>query len=229
MKIGLVYTGITEQLTDCVEREVLSVLGPEIEFLSWKDPSILQDLSITQGPSLSAAQKLYNLYFQAIQAGVSAILNICSSVGDLADAAAPLGEYFQVPIVRIDADMCRAAVQRHNHLAVIATLPTTMEPTKQMVLRAAEEQGKHIELSEILVNNAFGATPEQFWQAMLQSLGSIPEHCDALLLAQASMAYCAADLQKYFSKPVFSSPFFGALALQNALKKMEKISCTQLD
>lgn len=223
MKIGLIFTGMTKELVASVESAVCRTLGKDTVFLSWQDASILEDIRKAGCVTVDASAKLVSLYLEAAKAGVDAMLNVCSTVGEVADATASLGAYLQVPIVRIDADMCRAAVRDNNRIAIVATLPTTMAPTKRMVLRAAQEQKKTALLQEILVENAFGADPEQFWNAVLRTVGSAKEGWDAMILAQASMAYCAQALQDHFQKPVFTSPPFGALALRKALEKADTI------
>ena len=44
MKIGLVYTGVTPELIELVEREIRKQLGSNIELLSYKDPSIISEV-----------------------------------------------------------------------------------------------------------------------------------------------------------------------------------------
>lgn len=47
------------------------------------------------------------MFMKAVLDGADAILNICSSVGEVADAAQDIGKYTGIPIVRIDEEMCR--------------------------------------------------------------------------------------------------------------------------
>ena len=58
------------------------------------------------------------------------MLNLCSSVGEVADSAQDVAKYIGVPIVRVDEEMCREAVRKGQRIGVMATLPTTLEPTK---------------------------------------------------------------------------------------------------
>ena len=69
-----------------------------------------------------AAARLIGMYAAAVQQGADAILNICSSVGEAADAFQPAARYIGVPVVRIDEEMCREASRLGSRVGVLATL-----------------------------------------------------------------------------------------------------------
>lgn len=48
---------------------------------------------------------------KAAEEGVDAMLNLCSSVGEVADSVQDVAKYIGVPIVRVDEEMCREAVR----------------------------------------------------------------------------------------------------------------------
>lgn len=85
------------------------------------------------------AARLIGMYMKAAEEGVDAMLNLCSSVGEVADSAQDVAKYIGVPIVRVDEEMCREAVRKGQRIGVMATLPTTLEPTKGTILRMARE------------------------------------------------------------------------------------------
>ena len=133
-------------------------------------------------------------------------------------------KYLGVPIVRIDEEMCREAVRRGNRIGVMATLPTTMNPTCNTVRRMARECGKHVEITECLVEGAFGLDQEQFRSRMEECAGSIADAVDVIVFAQGSMAYCEQYIANRYHKIVLSSPRFGAAALRRALEDKGCIS-----
>ena len=100
---------------------------------------------------------------------------------------------------------------------MIATLPTTLAPTKNTVLRVAREMNRHVELVDALVDGAFGLDQEQFRRLMGEYAAKIQDRVDVILFAQGSMAYCEDDIHQQCGKPVLSSPRFGAAALRDAL------------
>ena len=165
-----------------------------------------------------AAARLVSMYMKAVSDGADAILNVCSSVGEVADAAVPLGRYIGVPIVRIDEEMCREAVRLGTRIGVLATLPTTLEPTKNTIRRVAREMNRSVTLVDGLVDGAFGLNQEQFKQVLSKKAAEINDKVDVILLCQGSMAYVEEYLAGQCGKPVLSSPRFGAAALKQALQ-----------
>lgn len=217
MNVALVYTSTTPELIELVEEEVGKVLPKDAKVLSYQDPSILSEVRDAGFVTAPAAARLVALFMRAIQEGADAILNLCSSVGEAADAAQSMAKYIGVPIVRVDEEMCREAVRKGNKIAVMATLPTTLEPTKNTILRVAREMGKQVTLIDALVEGAFGLDQEQFKTLMADKASEVVDEADVILFAQGSMAYCEEYIAKKYSKMVLSSPKFGAAALKESL------------
>ncbi|WP_312501393.1 aspartate/glutamate racemase family protein [Lacrimispora sp.] len=217
MKIGLIYTSTTPELVEIVEKEVMGQLGSEAELISFQDPTILAEVRKDGYVTAAPAARLIGMYMKAVEQGADAILNLCSSVGEVADCVQDAARYLGVPIVRVDEEMCREAVRLGRKIAVMATLPTTLEPTKRTVLRVAREMGKHVEMIEVLVDGAFGLDQEQFKVLMAEHAGKAAKEADVILFAQGSMAYCESYIADMNGKTVLSSPGFGAKALKAAL------------
>ena len=134
MKVGLIYTSTTPELIELVEQEVKKQLGDDVELYSLQDPSILADVRAAGYVTTAPAARLIGMYMKAAEEGVDAMLNLCSSVGEVADSAQDVAKYIGVPIVRVDEEMCREAVRKGQRIGVMATLPTTLEPTKGTIL-----------------------------------------------------------------------------------------------
>lgn len=217
MKAALVYTSTTPELIELVEREVRSRLGEEAELISMQDPSILAEVREAGYVTPTAAARLMGMYTAAVAQGADAILNLCSSVGEVADAFQPAAAYIGVPVVRIDEDMCREAVRQGKRIGVLATLATTLEPTKGTIRRVARAMGQHVELVDGLIDGAFGLDQEQFRKLLIAAAEKISDRVDVIVLAQGSMAYVEQDIQAAVGKVTLSSPRFGALALRRAL------------
>ena len=111
MKVGLIYTSTTPELIELVEQEVKKQLGDDVELFSLQDPSILADVRAAGYVTTAPAARLIGMYMQAAEAGVDAMLNLCSSVGEVADCAQSVAKYIGVPIVRVDEEMCREVAQ----------------------------------------------------------------------------------------------------------------------
>ena len=219
MKVALVYTSTTPELIELVEKEVGEVLPKETEVISYQDPSILAEVRAAGYVTAPPAARLVGMYMEAVCAGADAILNLCSSVGEVADAAQDIARYTGIPIVRVDEEMCREAVRQGKRIGVMATLPTTLNPTKNTILRVAREMNKHVELVDALVDGAFGLDQDQFKALMSEYAEKIADQVDVILFAQGSMAYCEEYIHEKYGKTVLSSPRFGAAALKEALVK----------
>ena len=113
-----------------MEQEVKKQLGDDVELYSLQDPSILADVRAAGYVTTAPAARLIGMYMKAAEEGVDAMLNLCSSVGEVADSAQDVAKYIGVPIVRVDEEMCREAVRKGQRIGVMATLPTTLEPTE---------------------------------------------------------------------------------------------------
>ncbi len=217
MKIALVYTSTTPELIELVEKEVRQQLPPAAEIISNQDPSILAEVREAGYVTAPPAARLVGMYMKAVGDGADVILNVCSSVGEVADAAQDIARYTGIPIVRVDEDMCREAVRQGVRIGVMATLPTTLAPTKNTINRVAREMNKKVELVDVLVDGAFGLDQEQFKALMTKYAQGICDQVDVILFAQGSMAYCEQFIQQQCGKTVLSSPRFGVVALKEAL------------
>lgn len=218
MKIGIVYTSTTPELIENVNQELYKQMGDKIEILNYEDPSILADIRAVGRVTTIPAARLVSLYMKAVSEGAEAVLNCCSSVGEVADATQNIGKYIGVPIVRIDEEMCREAIRLGKRIGVIATLSTTLEPTKNTLMRLAREMGKDIHLVDGLVDGAFGLNQEEFKKRVGESVEKILDKVDVVLLCQGSMAYIEKFLHETYEIPVVSSPRFGAIELKKALE-----------
>ncbi|MEO8405502.1 MAG: aspartate/glutamate racemase family protein, partial [Chitinophagaceae bacterium] len=117
----------------------------------------------------------------------------------------------KVPVLRVDQPMTDKAVQTGKRIGVIATLPTTLAPTSDLVKRRAAAAGKEIVLTSKLCEGAFdalmsgdAATHDKMVAAALKELSA---SVDVILLAQASMARVVDTLDEEDKKiPILASP-----------------------
>lgn len=219
MKAALVYTSTTPELIELVEREVNAQIGEDLDIISLENPDILAQIREAGYVTSKAAADLISMYMEAVRQGADAILNVCSSVGEVADSVQIAADYIGVPIVRIDEEMCREAVRRGKRIAVLATLFTTLTPTKNTILRVAKELDRNVELIDGLIDGAFGLNQEEFRRLLIGKAMEVKERADVILLAQGSMAYVEQDIMREVGILTLSSPRFGAIELRKALEK----------
>jgi Asp/Glu/hydantoin racemase len=220
MKIAAVYTGTTPELIEKVESKLKTQFaGENLEIISLKNPNIIKEAGEAGGLTPHCARETLTLYEEAVKAGAELIFSLCSSVGDLAALAKPLYELCGISFVRIDEDMARAAVKSGKRIGVVATLKSTLEPTKRLIQACASEVGLKVELVDALADGAFGLDQEQFKNKLIETGRKIKDRVDLLLFAQGSMAYAEKAVSEALGLPVFSSVAYGARAVKAAADK----------
>ena len=150
IKVALIYTVTTPELKEDTEREVKKQLGTDVEIMNYEVPSVFEEIRKTGYVTAIPAARMIRTYMEAVEAGADAILSICSTVGDIAYSVQDVAKYLGVPIIMINDEMCREAVRKGNKIAIMATFPTAIDPTKNTILRVSREMGKRVEVYEVL-------------------------------------------------------------------------------
>lgn len=218
MKVGIIYTATTPESVAAINAEIRKKLGERAEIINYQDATILDEVCAQGYVTAHAAARLVSMFMQAISDGVDAMLSCCSSVGEVVDATQSLARYTGIPIVRIDEEMCQEAVRLGKRIGILATLPTTLEPTKNTLLRAAREMNRRVTLVDGLMPGAFGIKQDVFKKMICDKAAEMIDQVDVILLAQGSMTYTEEILAERLKKPVLSSPRFGVAALAKALE-----------
>lgn len=160
-----------------------------IETFNIVDDSLIKDV-IKKGKLMpNTASRVVSHVKLAESAGADVILVTCSSIGVAIETAATLAT---VPVIRVDQAMADEAVQIGNRIGVIATLPTTLEPTIDLVRRRAELAGKNATITSKLCEDAFEALMSgdaaKHDEMVAKALKELMKEVDVIVLAQASMA-----------------------------------------
>src|SRR5258708_5132992 len=150
-QLGLIHTSAT--LVPVFQR-LCSEKLPGVETFNIADDSLIKDV-IRQGElTPKTARRVAQHVASAELAGADYILVTCSSIGRAVEVAAGLSS---VPVLRVDQPMADEAVRIGRRIGVIATLPTTLEPTADLIERRAQKAGKAIDLASKLCEGAFDA------------------------------------------------------------------------
>jgi len=183
------------------------------------DDSMIADIIKDGYMTKAVKRRLYGYYEIACASGAELILNTCSSIGDAVYGAR---EFFPIPIVRIDEPMVRKAIELSDSIAVLATLPTTLDPTIRLIELCAKEAGKRVKIVSGLAAGAFSAITsgdaETHDRLIAETAKSVSDSCDVILLAQGSMARMEEPLHLLTGKTVLSSPRFGAQLVRSILE-----------
>jgi Asp/Glu/hydantoin racemase len=209
--LGLIHTSAT--LVPMFQ-QLCSQWLPGVNTFNIVDDSLIKDVIAKGLLTPSTARRVVNYVGSAEQAGADYILVTCSSIGAAVEAAAALTK---VPVLRVDQPMADAAVQAGKRIGVIATLPTTLAPTGDLVKRRAALAGKEIELVLRLCEGAFdalmGGNPALHDQMVAGALKDLSAQADVIVLAQASMARVVEGLPDADKRiPILASP---PLAIQH--------------
>jgi len=186
---------------------------PGVEVQNLLDDKIVADLGRGVA-SEQVAQRLADLGDAAVAAGAAAVMFTCSSISQY---AAPLAERLGVPVYRVDEAMADEAVRAGDRVSVIATLPTTVQPTAALLRERAELQGRKVQIDEVVVAGAFEAAVagDRARHDELVSEAIKAVNGDVVVLAQASMASAAAGLE--LAVPILTSPERGVRRLAENL------------
>ena len=180
------------------------------------DESLLTDTIAGGSVAPRTAQRLTGYVFAAADNGASAIVVTCSTLGAVVDTVRPLSP---VPLFRIDRGMAEEAVRRANRIGVLATLPTTLGPTTELLKQAARESGKTCNISQVLCDGAFdllrAGDREGHNAAIRSGFAQLASGVDLIVLAQASMADAMSGEAP--GVPHLTSPELGIAAIARAL------------
>lgn len=209
--IAVLHTSLLFVNPDSVINEYLAELAPDAKVLHFVDSDVLAAVVRDGGISPAGTQRMVHLAQAAEAAGADVIFSACSSVGPAIDVARRL---VSVPIVKIDDAMTASAVETADVIGVLATVPTTLPPTRALVEEKARAAGRDITVQERLCEGAFSVLMsgdrDRHDAMVLDGARALATEVDVIVLAQASMARLAPAIAEAVGKPVLSSPRSGA-------------------
>lgn len=189
--------------------ELAKTILPEIRVINFLDDSVVAEIEAVGHINSAVRNRLDFLGQSAREAGADAVLITCSSISELAD---PVSKRCGLPVYKIDEAMAESSVRTGERIGVVATLPTTMEPTCVQIERKARDMGKRIEIHRELCREAFDhlsrGDAKSHDTIVLQAVERLAGQNDVVVLAQASMARFRDQLEA-FAVPVLTSPQLG--------------------
>lgn len=203
--LGLVHTSAT---LVPVFAQLCKEKLPGVDVFNIADDSLIKDVIKRGELTENTSRRVAGHVASAEAAGADYILVTCSSIGRAVEAAVAQAG---VPVLRVDQPMADLAVQTGKRIGVIATLPTTLEPTADLISRRAQKAGKQIELTSRLCEGAFDALMSgdaARHDAMVAvALKELSQQVDVIVLAQASMARVVDTLTAADKRvPILASP-----------------------
>lgn len=192
----------------------------------WPEAQVFNLLEDSLAPDLSEAGKLTEdmiarfegLALYAQKTGANGILFTCSAFGPAIEQAATR----VAPLLTLKPNeaMFTDAIGSYKNVGLIATfgpsLPSMEAEFKNMVKAA----GTQTELESVLAEGAMDALASGDHQTHNQIIAESAQslvHCDAIMLAQFSMAEAKPEIEKTYRKPILTSPSSAIGALKSHL------------
>ncbi|MEM2106717.1 MAG: aspartate/glutamate racemase family protein [Candidatus Bathyarchaeia archaeon] len=205
--LGLIHTvfSIVEPIN-----KLASELMPGVDRINIVDDYVVK-LIKSRGEITPEISRIVASHIMAAEdEGADAILVTCSSISPCVDFVKPLAS---VPVLKIDDPMTDMAVQMGDRIGVLATAPTTVKPTSELLLKKAGQMGKKIIIEVELKEDALEALnvgdKELHDKILLDSLTSLSGRVDVIVLAQASMAHLESKVDENIRTKILTSPRSG--------------------
>lgn len=216
--VAVIHTG---PVTIGPLKEVFQKALPDVRVINLMDDSLLNDALAAGHVTKAVAHRMLTYFLLAQGMGVDVILNGCSSVGETVDLAQ---SYVTTPILKVDTPMAEDAVRLGKVITVVATVPTTLDPTIRLVQRKADEAGKQVEIRRALCEGAFdmllAGRADEHDASVGQTILRAARESDVVVLAQVSMARLLKILGNDLPAPVLSSLDRGVLQVKEFLSKL---------
>ncbi|MBB4766749.1 aspartate/glutamate racemase family protein [Amorphoplanes digitatis] len=187
-------------------RGLVAELAPGVRDLHVVDERLLADAA-APGVDSRIAERLRSL----ADSGADLVVCTCSTIGGQTERVGA-----GVPVLRLDRPMAEAAVAIGGRIAVVATVESTLAPTRALLLECAAGPVEIVDAPCLDAWALFAAGD------LAGYARRVAAHCrgltaDVIVLAQASMAP-AADLLADLPTPVLTSPRTAVLRAAAALK-----------
>lgn len=209
-KIAILHTSFVFVSVEPVINDLIAELIPDAEVLHFVDSDVLATVVREGGISSASEERMTRLAQAAESAGADIVFSACSSLGPALDVAAL---NVHTPVLKIDEAMALRAATEGTRIGILATVPTTLSPTSELIQMAADDLGRTVEIEQRLCEGAFAILMSGDREAhdalILERARELAEWADLIVLAQASMWRLAAPLEEAVGVPVLSSPRMG--------------------
>ena len=180
---------------------------PDWKIVNIADDSLIRDVMAAGKVTDAVKERLMGYFSIADGMKPEFIVSACSSVGEVAEYADAV---LETPIVRIDKAMIERALETGSRIGVLASLETTMEPTRNYVLKLAKDAGKEVSLCCRVADGAYQANSagntELHDKLILEAAEQIKNDVDVIILAQGSMSKLQTRITEVSGLPTFGSP-----------------------
>lgn len=220
MKVTLLHT--VKSVYESFPSQLVEAYGKELEVTSLLDEFLVTN---AKKKGYFPPENRQKLYLDLLSASLENPDLICVTCSSLTPFVKEILASFPMPIVSIDDAMCREAVVRGSNIAVLATAPTTVDPTVSKILGEAEKAKKKVVVKSYLDTEAMtllNAGDVKGHDARLADLSRTCKDADVIVLAQASMATAKKLCEEATAKTVLTSPETCIAEVVDKLHELEK-------
>ena len=216
--IACIHTSMVFLTVETMMQDLFEEILPDIRLINIVDDSLLPDV-MKRGSISPDVQARMTAYVQAAEhTGADLVFSLCSSLGPTIDEAR---KHVSIPVVKIDDAMAESAARVGGRIAVMATVPTTLGPTVDLIREKALEIDADVEILPILVEGAFqllmGGQKQAHDAKVLDAAAALGGKADLIVFAQASMTRLAPDAKARSGLEVLTSPRLGIQSLRDKL------------
>lgn len=219
--LALIHTSMVFVNVETMMKDMFAEIMPDVRLINIVDDSLLPDVMKT-GVIDDDVQRRMSAYVRAAEdTGADAVLSLCSSLGPTID---PTRDTVEIPVIKIDDPMTRRAVELGRDIGVMATVPTTLGPTIDLIRENAAEMGKEVTIHDRLVEDAFqilmGGDKDKHDQMVIDTARELGKQVDIIVFAQASMTRLAPTVEAVTGLQVLTSP---RLAIEYTKSVLDRI------
>ncbi len=202
--LGIIHAAV---FTAQTVQPYISELLPGVEVMHLGDDTIQRDnLRAPVGTIPKVNFFKFATYCRFLEeAGCDLIMLGCSTFNQAVEHARPM---ITTPLINIDRPMMDLAVQQGRRVGLIGTLPSTMPSSQRLLEQAAAEAGKPVEVTPVLLSEAFLALRagdvRHHNDMLLEAIESLSHKVDSIVLAQVSMSAIEKELGTT-AVPVYNS------------------------
>src|SRR5262245_16197544 len=198
-------------------KQAFAEAWPEPDLVNLLDESLSRDRALTQQLTDGIYERFDALGRYAVSLGADAILFTCSAFGPAIERVA---RSVKMPVLKPNEAMFAEAIAVGGSIGMLATFEPSIASMSAEFEEQAKRAGSTATLKSALVPGAMAALQaglREKHDALVTAAAVGLAGCDAIMLAQFSMAPAAARLRQQTSIPVLTSPASAVSALKGRL------------
>ena len=205
MKIAIIYTAKSDELTNSLHTSIKNKFGKDVEITEYQDMTALTEAAKAGKVTQKVAVLYGKLLLQAVEDGANGILSTCCVMGDVVESLHAFLKFAGVAVLSIDEPFCKAALLKHKKLCLLATAgpaATAVEHTLNRYKNTLQANGT---VKTVIVSGTAGLKGAAFSQKVWEAAKAQVKECDCFVLAQPSMVGAADYLRQQSGKEVYTA------------------------